>query len=115
MSNIVYRLTNISLASSTNLISQPSEAKYGLLFKLVNDARLTCTYTFISYAGKPENRTGPFYIIGIENHMKVLVNRFMEYVPLQERNISMDRLYTSNSTFKELLSKGITIFGRKCL
>ena len=67
-------------------------AKYGLLFKSVNDARFSYTYASASYAGKPEKATGPFYVTGTENRVKALVNRLMENAPLQGRKISMDRL-----------------------
>ena len=45
-------------------------AKYGLLFKSLNDARYPYTYQSIVYAGKPEKGDGPFYITGNENYIK---------------------------------------------
>ena len=41
-------------------------AKYGLLFKPLNDARFPYKYNSLVHAGKPEQGDGPFYIEGIE-------------------------------------------------
>ena len=62
-------------------------AKYGLLFKSVYNARFSYTYASAPYGGKPEKGTGPFYVTGTENHVKILVNRFMENAPLQGRRM----------------------------
>ena len=70
-------------------------AKYGLLFKSLNDARYPYTYQSIVYAGKPEKGDGPFYITGNENYIKTLVEKARSKLSLEGRNISMDRLYTS--------------------
>ena len=56
----------------------------------------------------PEKGTGPFYIKGTENYVKSLVSRLSEDVPLQGRNISMDRLYTAISTAIWLLEHRVT-------
>ena len=45
-------------------------AKYGLLFKSINDARFPYTYQSTIYSDKPEQGNGPHYIEGTENHVK---------------------------------------------
>ena len=37
-------------------------AKYGLLFKSLNDGRFPYTYNSLVYAGKPQQGGGPYYI-----------------------------------------------------
>ena len=87
-------------------------AKYGMLFKSLNDARYPFTYKSLVYAGKPEIiDDAPYFITGTENYVKSLVVRTEADVSLKGRNISMDRLYTSISTTQWLLSKGITSIG----
>ena len=72
-------------------------AKYGLLFKSLNDARFPYTYQSLPYAGKPAAGDGPYYLNKIEDYVKKLVGDAQAKLPLQGRNISMDRLYTSIS------------------
>ena len=86
-------------------------AKYGLLFKSINDARFPYTYQSTIYSGKPEQGNGPHYIEGTENHVKYLVSELEKAVPIEGRNISMDRLYTSISIAKWLLAKNVTVVG----
>ena len=86
-------------------------AKYGLLFKSINDARFPFTYQATVYAGKPESGNGPYYIDKTENYIKYLVTQIEKDISLQGRNISMDRLYTSISIAEWLLEKKITVVG----
>ena len=86
-------------------------AKYGLLFKSINDARYPFTYTSAVYAGKPEVGQGPYYLSGTENIVKHLIENLQSSQQLQGCNISMDRLYTSYSLFQWLLKKNITAIG----
>ena len=72
-------------------------AKYGLLFKSLNDARSPYTYQSLPYAGKPAAGDGPYYLNKTEDYVKKLVEEAQAKLPLQGRNISMDRLYTSIS------------------
>ena len=69
-------------------------AKYGLLFKSLNDARFPYTYNSLVYVGKPK-QGGQCYINSIEDHVKTFVQATSSNLPLKGRNISMDRLYTS--------------------
>ena len=85
-------------------------AKYGLLFKSLNDARYPYTYQGIVYAGKLGG-DGPFYITGYENYIKTLVEKARSKLSLDGRNISMDRLYTSIAITNWLLEKKITVAG----
>ena len=85
-------------------------AKYGMLFKSLNDAWHCYTYRSFVYAGKPK-KTPAFYVSGTENYIKVLADCLSECVDLDGRNISMDRLYTSVSIATWLLTKNITCVG----
>ena len=87
-------------------------AKYGILFKSLNDYRFPFTYKLLVYAGKPKVQDDtPYFISGTENNVKSLVTRTQSDLPLEGRNISMERLYMSISTAEWLLSKGITTVG----
>lgn len=85
-------------------------AKYGLLYKSLNDARFPFTYQVLPYSGKPVDGDGPYYLKATEDYVKMLVESM---VPrnMKGRNISMDRLYTSISTANLLLARGITVVG----
>ena len=48
-------------------------AKYGLLYKSFNDARLPFTYQVLPYSGKPVDRDGPYYLKATEDNVKMLV------------------------------------------
>jgi len=56
------------------------------------------TLIFVSelYAGKPTEESGEYYVQRTGPIVKPLVNRLGAKQPLQGRNISMDRLYTSS-------------------
>ena len=86
-------------------------AKYGMLFKSLNDERQCYTNYSLVYAGKPTKTPSPFYISGTENYVKEMVNLLWKKVPLDGRNISMDSLSTSIPITKWLLSKNITCIG----
>ena len=87
-------------------------AKYELLFKSINSARYSYTFVSLPYCGKPENTEGSeYYVPGIENSVKYLINKLNSYVDLQGRNITFDRLYTSIPLAKWFLSHNITCIG----
>ena len=85
-------------------------AKYGMLFTSPNDARHCYTYRSFVYAGKPTETPSPFYVSGTDNYVKELVESLARKVPLDGRNISMDRLCTS-IPITEWLTKNITCIG----
>jgi len=86
-------------------------AKYGLLFKSLNSAGLPFLHRTVVYSGKPEGEPNQFYIKGTNNYVKKLVTDTKRVVPLQGRNISMDRLYTGLPISKWLLENKITMIG----
>ena len=86
-------------------------AKYGMLFKSINDARICYTYRSVVYAGKPIRMPSAFYVSGTDNDIKELVESLERCVVLDGRNISMDRLYTSIPIARWLLSKNLTCVG----
>ena len=83
-------------------------ARYGLLFKSLNDARFSCTYKTLVYAGKPISEPSEYFVKGTENYIKSLVTRVEQDLPLQGRNIPMDRLYISIATARWLLEHNVT-------
>lgn len=86
-------------------------AKYGLLFKSLNDCRFSYTYKSTVYAGMPSEEPTDYFIKGTENYIKALYLQTNEDVSLQGRNISMDNLYSSISTANWLLSNDSTMIG----
>ena len=77
----------------------------------MNDARYSYTYWSLVYAGKPTELPSPYYVLGTENYIKELVTKLGQAVVMQGRNISMDRLYTSVSVAKWLLTQKMTCVG----
>ena len=86
-------------------------AKYGMLFKSLNAAGFPYLHRTIVYSGRPEGEPNEYYNKGTSSYVKALVNGTERHVSLQGRNISMDRLYTSISTTRWLLSHNITMIG----
>ena len=69
--------------------------KYEMLYKSINSAQYPFTHQSNVYCGKPEQEPDENYVFGTINYVKYLVGKFSEHQNLTERNISMDRLYTS--------------------
>ena len=86
-------------------------AKYGLLFKSINSVTYAFTHYSIPYCGKPTEEPSAYYVKGVEETVKYLVENLSIYVDLQGRNISFDRLYTSVPLAQWLLSHNITCVG----
>jgi hypothetical protein len=86
-------------------------AKYGLLYKSINAARYPYTYRTSVYSGKPSKDPGPYYVKGVAESVKHLVENLETHSSLKGTNISMDRLYTSIELSEWLLSKKITVVG----
>ena len=61
-------------------------AKYGLLFKSINDARYPYTSQSLVYSGKPENGDGPHYLNQTEDYVKTLVEIMGAKLPMKEHN-----------------------------
>ena len=92
-------------------LSLSKPARCGLLFKSVNG--VTYPYTFVTtvYAGKPAVGDGEYYIQGVENIVKHMVEKLDSAVDIFCRNISFDRLYTTIPLAIWLLEKNITCLG----
>ena len=86
-------------------------AKYGLLFKSINSVTYAYTHCIIPYCGKPKEEPAEYYVKGVEETVKRLVQNLQKYVDLQGRNISFDRLYTSITLAQWLLTHNITCVG----
>ena len=86
-------------------------SRQNMAFKSLNDVRHCYTYRSFVYAGKPTETPSPFYVSGTDNYVKELVESLARKVPLDGRNISMDRLYTSIPIAEWPLTKNITCIG----
>ena len=86
-------------------------AKYGILFKSLNATRYAYTYCILPYCGKPIADSTPYYVAGIEESVKYLVQKLQGFSDLQRRNITFDRLYTSVPSATWLLEQNITCVG----
>ena len=111
-----YLCIDETLYTTRNKISfkqyNPSKpAKYGLLFKSINAVTYAYTHHIIPYCGKPNEEATAYYVKGVKETVKHLVQNFQNYVDLQGRNISFDHLYTSVSLAQWLLSQNITCVG----
>ena len=82
-----------------------------MLFKSLNAAGFPYLQRTIVYSEKSEGEPTEYYNKGTASNIKALVNGNEKHVSLQGRNISMDRLYTSISTTRWLLSRNITMIG----
>ena len=61
-------------------------AKYGLLYKSLNDARFPFTYQVIPYFGKPVDGNEPYYLNATEDYVKYMVES-MPASSMKGRNI----------------------------
>ena len=86
-------------------------AKYGLLYRSLCDASIPYTYWTLPYAGKPDVLGSDYYVTGTDEYTKYLVTQFTKHCPMDGRNISLDRYFTSVSVAEWCLSKKITIVG----
>ena len=76
----------------------------------LNDARFPFTYQTNAYCGKPVAGNVPYYITATEEYIKTLVEA-MPVNNIKGRKNSMDRLYTSVSIGKWLMSRNKTLVG----
>ena len=86
-------------------------AKYGTLFKSLNAIRYAYTYCILPYCGKPIADSMPYYVAGIKESVKYLVQKLQGFSDLQGQNITFDRLYTSVPLAMWLLEQNITCVG----
>ena len=76
--------------------SKPS--KYGLLYRNLCDSLTNYTHCWLLYADKPEITKGlasKYYVTGMDEYTKYLVNEISKYISLEVSNILMDRYLTS--------------------
>ena len=85
--------------------------RYGLLLKLLNDARFPYTYKAVPYAAKPKAGDGPYYLKSTIDYIKYLVTKVEAGQPITDRTIPTDRLYTSIESINWLLDRGIATIG----
>ena len=86
-------------------------AKYGILFKSINAARMPYNFNAAPYIGKPVEEGGQHYVQGTEAIVKCLVEGMERIGSLGGRNISFDRLYTSIPLERWLYNRNITSIG----
>ena len=85
--------------------------RYGLLLKLLNDARFPYTYKAVPYAAKPKAGDGLYYLKSTIDYIKYLVTKVEAGQPITDRTIPTDRLYTSIESINWLLDRGIATIG----
>ena len=85
--------------------------KYGVLLKSLNDARFPYTYKALPYPAKPTAGDEPLYISSPADYIKNLVIWAKEQVRIDERNISINRLYTIVEIANWLVEKNMTVVG----
>ena len=62
---------------------------YGLLLKVLNDARYPYTYKAVPYAAKPKAGDGPYYLKSTIDYIKYLVTELETDQPITDRTISI--------------------------
>ena len=82
--------------------------KYGLSFRSINSAEVPYTYTSVIYAGKPVDKSGPYYVQTTHNVDKYLDNSLTREAYIKGYNLSTDRFYTSIEIANWLLEKNVT-------
>ena len=83
-------------------------AKYGLLFRSINNAEVPYTCTSVIYAGKRANKSSPYYVQTTDDIVKYLVNSLTREANIKGHNLSTDRFYTSIEIANWLLEKNVT-------
>ena len=86
-------------------------AKYGILFKCINEVKMPFTHRSEPFAGKPSVESGEYYLGTTEAITLRLIDKVAEKQDMQGRNISMDNLYTSIPPCQQLLDRGMTLVG----
>ena len=86
--------------------------KYGLLFKSVNASRYPYTFACLPNCRKTEKlENAPYYVKGMENAVKSLIQFMQRYCNMDGRNITFDCLYTSIPLARWLHEQNITMLG----
>jgi hypothetical protein len=78
-------------------------SKYGFLFRSLNDAIRAYTYRAHIYAGRPARDPTEDYIQGIEEQVVETLGRYAARKEVKGRNLTTDRLYTSEALANRLL------------
>jgi hypothetical protein len=86
-------------------------AKYGMLYRSLNDSKLPYTYRSIVYAGRPAEQPTENYMVGVEETVCELLRRYGAKNELKGRNLTTDRFYTSVDLAETLLKD----FNMTCL
>ena len=86
-------------------------AKYRLLYRRLCDAEVPYTYLTLPYSGKPDSSDNEYYVTGIDEYTKYLVNSFLRYNKLTGRNIWLDRCFTSIMLAHWCMEKKLSIVG----
>ena len=86
-------------------------ARYGLLFKCLNEVRVPYTHRSEAYAGKPAVEGGGYHFPTVEEITLRLVDKVREQQDLQGRNLTFDNLYTSIPLAEKLLARKMTCVG----
>lgn len=101
--------TRMQVGFKTYNPSKP--AKYGLLFKCINEVVYPFTHRSEAFAGKPKEEGGLFYFKTTEEITLRLVDKVRQRQDLRGRNLTTDNLYTSIPLAKKLLDRKMTLVG----
>jgi len=87
-------------------------AKYGFLYKSLNDSVHPYTYRSHIYAGCPEEEPTEHYVQGTEEAVEYLLDGYAKCHELKGRNLTTDRFYSSLDLAKLVMEKyGMTFVG----
>ena len=108
-------------SNNTTLANLQSTVYYIEVYAIL--LRLILTLRYVPYAGKPEVTEGPaskYYVTGMDEYIKYLVNETSKHNSIEGSNILMNRYFTSVSLAEWALEKKVTIVGtmrhnRKCM
>ena len=86
-------------------------AKYGLLYRIISDSVVPCTYFPLPYAGKPGIEGSEFYVTGSDENSVYLVDKISSHVNITGRNVSVDRYFTGVTIAHYLNENKMTLVG----
>ena len=93
-------------SNSTTLANLQSTVYYMEVYAIL--LRLILTLRYFPYAGKPEVTEGPaskYYVTGMDEYIKYLVNETSKHNSIEGSNILMNRYFTSVSLAEWALEK----------
>ena len=84
-------------------------AIYGLFYRSISDSVILQTYFTLTCAGKPEIEGSEFCVTSTDEYSVYLVNKLSSHVDITERNVSVDRYFTSVTIAHYLKEEKMTL------